>query len=54
MSEAHRASGTSRKKPQTGAFVVGRIMLDVVRFPLKLLLHRLADLLSHLAEEDWG
>ena len=54
MSEAHWASGTSTRRRQTSAFVVGRIMLDQVRFPLRLLLRRLADLLSQLAEENRG
>ena len=54
MSAAHWASGTSTRRRQTSAFVVGRIMLDEVRFPLRLLLRRLANLLSQLAEENWG
>jgi hypothetical protein len=54
MSAAHWASAVGKKSKQVSAFLVGRLMLARTRFRLSQLLELLANLLTQIAEENWG
>lgn len=52
MSQAHWSSTTSRRKP-TSAFVIGRQMIEKVRFRLRILLRLLETLMRQDLKGNW-
>ncbi len=54
LSAAHWASGVSKNRKQVSAFLVGRLMLGRTRFRLSQLLKLLDNLLTQIAQENWG